>query len=319
MIDRRYAINVARREQPFFLEVTGTGRKISSAVPGVEFILGGPLDADCNRQIEEIEALIANKVSGIILFPADSRKLAPIVNKATANGIPVVTIFSDVLDSKRVAMVGAPNHESGRLLAEGVFDDNPVFATKTTKVLVSYNKPGEHVTDARLEGIEEAIANPKYRKHIELVDVVRDHGKVSVAERVIADAIKKHKNLKVIFGLNARSAIGATKALKGSRKVSGKPYKAGEIIVTGWDSEDAVLEGIDKGWIRSTSVLNRSLCTQIGFGILEAHNLGYLYPEGLRLRELSFPAVPKEILIPETLVDKQNVAGYLRQGSERAL
>jgi hypothetical protein len=73
------------------------------------------------------------------------------------------------------------------------------------------------------------------------------------------------------------------------------------------------MESIENGWIHATSVLHTSLCTQIGFGILEAHNIGYLYPESLQLRELSFPAVPSEILIPETFVDRENVAGYRRK------
>jgi hypothetical protein len=50
-----------------------------------------------------------------------------------------------------------------------------------------------------------------------------------------------------------------------------------------------------------------------GFQILDAQNLGYLYPQSLQLRELSFPAVPKEVLIPETFVDKNNVEGYRRK------
>jgi ABC-type sugar transport system substrate-binding protein len=312
--DRRYAVNVARREQPFFLEVTGTAKRIGTTVPGVEVLIGGPLDADSNRQIAELESLIARKVSGIMVFPADSVKLAAVINKAVAKGIGVVTIFSDVLDSDRLTMVGAPNRQSGRLMAERVFNEARVLAAKTTKVLVSYNKPGEHVTDERLDGIRDAVANLKYEGKIQIVDVVNDDGRVAEGTRVIAAALKRHKRIDVIFGLNARSAVGAMAALKQSRKNGGAPYKAGEVIVTGWDSEDAVLEGIQSVWIRSTSVLNRSLCTQIGFGILEAQTLGYLYPEGLRLRELAFPAVPKEILIAETVVDRLNVDGYLRLG-----
>jgi ABC-type sugar transport system substrate-binding protein len=317
VIDRRYALNVAYGEQGFFNEVRGTGRKIGSVVPGVEFVFGGPNDADSDRQINELHALIARKVNGIILFPADANALAPTVNKAVTSGIPVVTLFSDVKDSNRLTLVGAPEEESARRLAEGVLKEvasnlMTPRECKKIKVLVSYNKPGETVTDARLAGIKQVIEAREYRRRIELVGVVSDSGDARRALEAIAPVLEEHKDLKVIFGLNARSAIGAIAALKEVRKENGEAYKPGDVLLTSWDSEEDVLRAIDEGWIHSTSVLNSSLCTLVCFGILEAHNQGYLYPEGLQLRELSFPAVPPEILIPETLVDKHNVAGYRR-------
>lgn len=310
---RIYAINVAYSTQPFFQEVTGTGRKISSLVPGVEFVLGGPSDANSSEQIQEMDTLIARKVNGIILFPTDPKALAPEINKAVDNGIPVVTLFSDVVGSKRLTLVGAPELESGKLMAQRILDSNSDFATKKTKVVVSFNKPGETVTDARLAGIKEVMGGPKYRRTVELVQVVSDYGNDAKAAEAIAPVLEKHKDIDIIFGLNARSAIGAITALKEKRRGNGDPYKPGDVIVTGWDSDEDVLDGIEKGWIRATSVLNSSLCTQIAFSILDAKNLGYLYPESLMLRELSFPAVPNEILIPETFVDKGNVAGYRRK------
>jgi ribose transport system substrate-binding protein len=286
----------------------------------VEFVFGGPKDDDFNKQISELNALIARRVNGIILFPADSKALAPTVNKAITNGIPVVTLFSDVKESNRLTLVGAPEEESARRLAESVtgdlFNNADLSANvdpSQIKVLISYNKPGESVTDARLAGIKQVIEGQRYGARIEIVSVVNDYGVDTNAAEAIAPFLESHKDIKMIFGLNARSAIGAIAALKSKRKVNGEPYKAGDVILTSWDSDDDVLDAIEQGWIHSTSVLNSSLCTQVCFGILEAHNQGYLYPEGLQLRELSFPAVPDQILIPEMLVSKKNVAGYRRR------
>jgi ABC-type sugar transport system substrate-binding protein len=311
--DRRYAIEVAYSTQPFFQEVMDVARKISSVVPGVQFVLGGPPDADSGKQIEDIDSLIARKVKGIILFPADPKALAPEINKSAESGVPVVTLFSDVPDSKRLTLVGAPERESAKLLAQRILDANPDFASKSTKVMVSFNKPGETVTDERLAGLKDVFESPKYRNTIELVQVVSDYGNDAKAAEAIAPVLAKHNDLKVIFGLNARSAIGAITALKESRNASGQPYGPGEVIVTGWDSDADVLNNIQNGWIQATSVLNSSLSTQIAFSILDANNLGYLYSESLQLRELSLPAVPKSILIPETFVDKTNVQGYRRK------
>ena len=148
---------------------------------------------------------------------------------------------------------------------------------------------------------------------MDVVSVVRDYGDSNQAEKEIVEELKKHPDIRYIFGLNGRSAIGATQALRRSRKANGGAYSPGEVIVTGWDSDDDLLAEITAGWIQSTSVLNSSLCTQISFSILEALNLGYLYPENLQLQEFSFPAVPQQILIDETLVHKDNVHAYRRK------
>jgi ribose transport system substrate-binding protein len=266
--ERNYAINVAYSTQPFFQDVMGTGREISRLLPGVTFDLDGPADADASKQIEQLDSLIARKVKGIILFPADRKALAPEINKSVESGIPVITLFSDVPDSKRLTLIGAPEEESGKQMAERVLDSNPEFASKHTKVLVSFNKPGETVTDQRLAGLKAVFESPKYRPMIELVQVVNDYGNDAKAAEAIAPVLEKHKDIKVIFGLNARSAIGAITALKEKRDANGQAYKPGEVVVTSWDSDADVLDGIENGWIRATSVLNSSLCTQMAFRFL---------------------------------------------------
>jgi inositol transport system substrate-binding protein len=310
---RRYAINVAYSTQPFFQDIFGTARKIATAVPGVRFDMGGPSDADSSKQIEEIDALIASKVNGIILFPADPKALAPEIDKSVDSGIPVVTLFSDVPNSKRLTLIGAPERQSAKELAERVLNEEPKFATQNADILISYNKPGETVTDERLAGIKDVIESSKYSHNLHLVQIVSDHGDDAKAAEAIAPVLARDKNIKVIFGLNARSAIGAVTALKEARNSQGISYKPGEVVVTGWDSDADVLKGIEDRWIRATSVLNSTLCTQIAINILDARTLGYLYPVNLQLRELSLPPVPNQILIPETFVDKDNVAGYRRK------
>src|ERR1035438_3956613 len=310
MPDRRYAINVARREQRFFEEVTETGRKISDTLPDVEIVLGGPMDADANRQIEELEALIARKVSGIILFPANSENLAPTVNRAAARGIPVITLFSDVKDCRRLTLIGGPERESAREIARRTFQEHREFEVGPTKVLVSSNRPGESVTDERLDGIDDVL---KEYKNVQILPFVNDEGDSKKGAAAIGSVLQDNPDIRVIFGLNARSAIGAVAALMEGRDHNGKAYHAGDVVVTGWDNDDDVLDAIEGGWIESTSVLHSSLCTQIAFGLLDASSLGYLYPDNLQLREFAFPAVPDKILIPETLVDRKSVNGYRRK------
>jgi len=69
------------------------------------------------------------------------------------------------------------------------------------------------------------------------------------------------------------------------------------------------------GGSKLRSVLNiEPLCTQIAFSILDAQNLDISILIRCKLRELAVSQLfPKEILIPETFVDKNNVNGYRRK------
>jgi ABC-type sugar transport system substrate-binding protein len=319
LIDRRYAVNVAYRNQDFFRQVQDTINKIGSVVPGVEFVFGGPSDHDSNVQVEQVEALISRKVSGILLFPADPAKLVATVNRAVANNIPVVTLFSDIQHSNRLTLVGGPELKSARRLARHVLAKHAHLTGRGAKVIVSFNKPGETVTDLRLQGIRAALES---YPGVEIVAVIPDLGDSAVAESRIAEQLTKTPDVKFIFGLNARSAAGAVDALRNASNLNGNAYKPGEVIVTGWDSDQDVLRLIEEGWVYATSVLNSSLCTQIGFSILEAQILGYLHPDRLHMREysvreveysvpeVSYPGVPRKILIPEKLLNRARVAEY---------
>jgi ribose transport system substrate-binding protein len=291
-----YAVNVAYSAQPFWKDTQKTIQEIQNTNSTISFVFGGPSNADVNKQIEEIESLITRKVNGIILFPADPKALIPIINKAVENQIPVVTLFSDVVGSKRMSFVGAPEKESGMLLAKMVLDNHPDFSKAKTKILISFNKPGETVTDARLAGIKEALESPEYNQTVEVIQIVNDYGDDAKAAEAIAPILEKHKDIKVIFGLNARSAIGAIAAIKEKKKSNGESYKPGDIIITAWDSDADVLNHIQDGWIYATSVLNTVLCTQTAFQILYTKE-----------------AESKEVLIPEILVTKENVSSFIQK------
>src|SRR5262249_41036506 len=54
------------------------------------------------EQVSAVESLISRKVDAIILAAVDSKGLAPVVDKATAAGIPVILVDSGVQGAKYV-------------------------------------------------------------------------------------------------------------------------------------------------------------------------------------------------------------------------
>ena len=62
---------------------------------------------------DRMNIAISSKVDGIILEGDDSKETADLIDKATANGIPVVTVLSDCQTSSRKSFVGLNNFSLG--------------------------------------------------------------------------------------------------------------------------------------------------------------------------------------------------------------
>lgn len=307
MYDRRYAMNVAVSELAFWREPKDTWEKIGSVVPGVEMMFGGPSDADPSKQVQELQMLISQELSGLVVFANDSEAIAPVIDQAIDKGIPVITAFADVKPSKRLTYVGTNQERLAGEIANRVLND---FKDKIKKrpraALIAMGGQTSQDQVERRDGIAKAIMN-----HIELVDCVVDDFKTEQAQKMIREAFERHKDKEIefIFGCNSQSAIGAVKALKDLEK------EPGQVIVTGWDTEHEVMHEIQagrRGWIHATAVLHSSYMVQLCFAILEAENFGYLYPDTLNTRELKLPAVPDRIEIPmKDVVTSDNVDEYV--------
>jgi simple sugar transport system substrate-binding protein/ribose transport system substrate-binding protein len=81
----------------------------------VQFV--GPVGPVAENQVAELESLIAAGVDGLAISSVSTDALAPIINSALEQGIPVVTFNTDNPASRRLAFVGQDLVESGRIAA----------------------------------------------------------------------------------------------------------------------------------------------------------------------------------------------------------
>jgi len=88
----------------------------------VDVKLVGPVGADAEKQVAEIESLIQKGVDGLAISSVSTDALAPVINRALAQGIPVVTYNTDNPTSKRLAFAGQDLVESGRIAGKLLAD-----------------------------------------------------------------------------------------------------------------------------------------------------------------------------------------------------
>ncbi len=72
-----------------------------------------PNEEDSQKQAEFIEQLLLGATDGIIISCSDANKLTDAINKAAAQGVPVVTFSGDAPQSKRFVSIGIDDFKCG--------------------------------------------------------------------------------------------------------------------------------------------------------------------------------------------------------------
>jgi inositol transport system substrate-binding protein len=83
---------------------------------GVELIVNDA-QRSAERQVQQVESFIAQKVDAIILNPCEVEASSPAVDKALAAGIPIVNVNSETR-STPTAFVGSRDEDAGRIAME---------------------------------------------------------------------------------------------------------------------------------------------------------------------------------------------------------
>lgn len=105
-----------------------------------------------NYSTEELmEIAIASKADGIIISADESEKMTGLINAATENDIPVVTVFSDNPQSERISFVGVGNYNLGREYGNLIRDLCAGRTEESGKIKVTI------LVDANMQGLGQNV------------------------------------------------------------------------------------------------------------------------------------------------------------------
>lgn len=301
---KTFAMNVLVSGVPFFNDTQDTWRAMGAGL-NVKTIYGGPLDTDAQKQIQQIEAMIAQRVDGLVIAPTDSAALAPVINRAVDAGIPVVTYLNDVPQSKRLVSITAEREEGGLRVGRSVVGQSAGPA----KGIIMFSQVGNEEQEGRRRGFEMLAREVKT---LQIVATVSDKFDETVGATQLRPLLAKYPDVNYIFGCGSRSAVGAVSALKELH------YKPGQVTVTGWDYDEDVLDLISQGWVKVTAAQNTPYMTQLAFNVLKARVGGWLYPINRLFEENAVRPVPEKIVVPIDLVTAANSKGYYPRKAKAA-
>jgi ribose transport system substrate-binding protein len=181
---------------------------------GVKLTFIGPsAETEVDKQIDIVENLITRGVDAIGISPCDGKALVPVIEKAIAKGIPVVTVDSDAKTNKRLAYIGTDNEKGGEIAAKELAK----LMDGKGKVLIIQGVPGAENLMQRVKGFKRVIA--KYPQ-IKIVSEQACQSDQTKALDITENALTAHPDLGGIFGVNAPGAPGAAQAVKAAGKTS---------------------------------------------------------------------------------------------------
>lgn len=270
-----YVVMKATQSDMEFWQVVEAGMQAADTEYDVKPIIVGPkLEKDIDEQISILDQVIKDAPAGILLVAADYNRLVPLVERAAAKGIKIVTLDSGLNSDVPVSFVATDNVAAGRKAGKEI--DQLVTAGKEIAIISHIR--GNATAIEREQGVREALAEDGRPAPIGTFFVENDLDK---AYRIVTDLVKTHPNLGGIVALNENSTVGTGRAIRDSDK-------AGTVKLVGFDNSKEEIEFLESGVVQA-------LVVQKPF------NMGYL---GIRtlVEALRGRRVPKVIHTTSVLV-----------------
>lgn len=158
-------------------------------------------DIETPELVRQIEARAADRPGGIILKASDEPAIADAVNRVTAQGVPVVTLVTDLPRSQRLAYVGMDNRAAGRtaaFLLGRILGDRPNGKDEGSIIahIGSHNFQGE---EERETGFR-ALLRERFPK-LSVVEVSGSYGLDRETRRRVATSLKERRDIVGVYSM----------------------------------------------------------------------------------------------------------------------
>ncbi len=217
---------------------------------------------------ELLEMAIESGCDGILLEGDDNPQTLELINSAYAKGIPVITLESDVVDSKRVSFVGVNNYTIAQLYAQSLVEN---IVKQKHVMVIGDNSINETVAGNFVTNIQEALSGENLVNAPLDFDVrIIEDDNAFATEEYIQNLFVKNQLKPVVICLDATSTECFYQYMIDYNKV-------GQILLLGNYESQAIYTGIQQGVINSTVTLDAdSMGESAAKAFLEFRDSGYV-------------------------------------------
>ncbi|MEX5587134.1 MULTISPECIES: sugar ABC transporter substrate-binding protein [Pseudomonas] len=217
-------------------------------------------ESDTGNQIRIVEQMIATGADALVIAPADSKALVPVIKRAMDAGITVVNIDNrldpEVLKSKNLSVpfVGPDNRKGARLVGDYLAKEK---LKAGDQVGIIEGVPTTTNAQQRTAGFKDAMDAAQMK----VVSVQSGNWEIDKGNAVAAAMLNEYPELKALLAGNDSMALGAVSAVRAAGKT-------GQVQVVGYDNINAIKPMLKDGRVLAT--LDQDAKKQAVYGIQAA-------------------------------------------------
>lgn len=259
---------ISTLNNPFFVSLKD-GAQAKATELGYTLIV---LDSqnDPAKELSNVEDLVTQGVSAILINPADSDAVGNAIKVANKQKIPVITLDRGASSGEVVTHIASDNVAGGKMAGEYVVK---LLGGKGNVVELE-GLPGTSAARDRGKGFNEALNGTSIKVVArQAADFDRTKGL-----NVMEDILQGQSNIDAVFAHNDEMALGALKAIEASGR---------DIKVVGFDATDDAVKAVKEGKMAATVAQQPDLIGSLGVDavskILAGKSLPKFIPVSLKL------------------------------------
>lgn len=237
---------------------------------------------DIQKQLDQIDTFIAQKVNAIVIVPVDYEGIVPGVEAANKAGIPVICLGIQSAGGT-YTFVGSTNTDAGVMQGEFMAEKLP----KDAQILILRGTSGLYHSAERLKGFMDTITAK--RPDVKVLDTQDGNYDKAKGMTITEDWIQTFPKFDAVVAANDQMALGALEALKTAGRLTG-------VLITGVDGVPDALTAIKSGELSQSIFQNAKAQGAGAYDVIESLKTG---------------AAVKDLIIPFESITIDNVANYM--------
>ncbi len=196
---------------------------------------------DLNRQLEAIDELVAEEISGLAISPYNDNAVREKIDALHDRGIPVVTLNTDIENARRLAYVGCHFYRSGETAGGLMHLMTGGAADGSVHVGIISGSMNVLCHTERIAGFRHVTET---YGGIQIVETVNNSDDESRSYDLTADMLRRHPEINALY-FTAGGVYGGCRAVMYSGR-------AAQITVITNDMVDTTREFLENGLIAAT-------------------------------------------------------------------
>lgn len=188
-------------------------------------------------QLSAIRACIKEHIDGLIITPYNDERIGNELNLLSRNGIPVITVNSDIEDTHRLSYVGSNYYASGQ--AAGAL--MKLVTSGSVRMGIINGDPNILCHTQRFSGFVDKLAdNPRFK----VVDQGENYDDDQKSYELVSSMLREHSDINAFY-FTAGGVYGGCRAI-----AELAPHK--DIKVISFDDVPTTVEMLERGIITAT-------------------------------------------------------------------